>query len=326
VRADGSVVVAWAAQRASDAVIESEVRSAAGSWSATSLVSGTGLLAAWPVALGADGAGTVLAAWGQTNPSRLQSITVATLPVGGSWSAPAQLATPVQSSLRQVVIAENAAGATVVGWVRVAGDLYGDVATRSAGGTFRPAVTIAHGGLRPLQNQIHYFRVGIDATGRAVSTWNTLATYASAQNPDRSWLAATYFSPYTRVGDLAAATDVTGTTTSLWNAFGQIRISSIAPGGAWTPEQAVLSGSNPMDLSLAANGTTLYGAWYESSAATVTAATHTAAGWSTPVAITRLGSSGWFAALAIAPSLTGALVAWISGTTSTGQVSVSLAS
>jgi hypothetical protein len=135
VRPDGSVVLAWAAQRSADTVIEAATWTAAAGWSVPAVVSGTGMSFTGPVALGADGGGHVLAAWGQYNSSTgAISVASATLSPAGSWSAPAVLATPAGSAVRQVSVAVNSAGAAVVGWIRKNNDLYGDVITRPAGG------------------------------------------------------------------------------------------------------------------------------------------------------------------------------------------------
>ena len=132
VRPDGSVVLVWAARRTSDSVIESSTRVAAGSWGTPRVVSTAGLSAAGPVRVGMDGSGAVLAAWAQTPTPPTRNVMASTLAPGGSWTSPTTLGTPIASAITQVSVAENASGAVVVGWVRIAGDQYGDVVTRRA--------------------------------------------------------------------------------------------------------------------------------------------------------------------------------------------------
>ena len=182
-RPDGSAVLAWAAQRSADTVIESSVWTAAAGWSGPAVVSGTGMSFTGPVALGADGTGNVLAGWGQYSSSTgAISVASATLPAAGSWPAPAILATPAGTSIRQVSVAVNSAGAAVAGWVRKNNDLYGDVITRPAGGSFGAPVTIATGPWRPALQQLHSLPVAIDGNGRASAAWNNAYANVSAQN------------------------------------------------------------------------------------------------------------------------------------------------
>jgi hypothetical protein len=110
VRPDGSAVVMWAAQRSADQVIEAAVRSTAGTWSTPVVISRTGLPSAGPVQMGVDGTGNVLAAWAQIDSSATRSISSATLPASGGWSAPSVVATPVASVFRGVSVAVNASG------------------------------------------------------------------------------------------------------------------------------------------------------------------------------------------------------------------------
>ena len=136
-RPDGSAVLAWVAQRSADTVIESSVWTTAAGWSTPAVVSGTGMSFTGPVALGADASGNVLTAWGQyTSSTGAISVASATLPAAGPWSAPVILASPAGSPIRQVSVAVDSAGAAVVGWIRKNNDLYGDVITRPAGGSF----------------------------------------------------------------------------------------------------------------------------------------------------------------------------------------------
>jgi hypothetical protein len=322
VRPDGSVVVAWAAQRSADWVIEAAVRSVSGTWAAPVVVSGS-LTWAGPLQLGADGSGNVLAAWAQIT-SSVRSVTTATLPATGTWSAPATIATPSASTIRQVSVAVNASGAAVVGWIRQAGDLYGDVVTRPAGGAFGAPVTIATGFLRPLQDQLHALRVSIDPAGRTSAAWNVVYAYASAQQSDGRWAPATVFASGS-TSNVAMALDTTGTTQLLWTLNGVTQSSSLPPGGTWAPATAVLPGSSPMDLGIAPNGATEFAGFYDTRATAISAATHTASGWS---AATRVSSVfaplTWVAGVGTAPAGGGALIAWITGITAQGTVQVSI--
>ena len=326
-RPDGSAVLAWAAQRTADTVIESAVWTAAAGWSTPAVVSGTGMSFTGPVALGVDGTGNALAAWGQYNSATgAISVASATLPAVGSWSVPAILATPAGTVIRQVSVAVNSAGAAVVGWIRKYNDLFGDVVTRSAGGSFGAPVTIATGPWRPALQQLHSLQVAIDANGRASAAWNNSYADASAQKSNGTWAPATVF-PLAYASNPALAVDATGTAQMLW-AVGGAYGSSLPPGGSWTtPATAVFPGAKPVDLGIAPNGTSDFAGWYDNGTSQITAAVHTSAGWGPPTQVSPpLPSPPWIAAVSTAPVGTGALIAWISGTGNPGTVQVSIGS
>lgn len=324
VRPDGAVVLAWAAQRSADIVIESSVWTSAAGWSAPVVVSGTGLLAS-PVALGVDATGSVLAAWGQASSAVGPfSVADATLPAGGSWSAPAILASPAGTLIRQVSVAVNSSGAAVVGWIRKNNDLYADVATRPAGGIFGAPVTIASGPWRPALQQLHSLQVAIDPAGRASAAWNNSYAGATVQQAGGSWAPATVF-PMGYAASPALAIDATGTAQLLWAVTGA-EASSLPPGGSWTtPAAAVFPGARPLDLGIAPNGTSDFAAWYDTATSQITTAVHTSAGWGTPAPVSPpLPATSWVAAVSTAPVGAGALIAWISGTGNPGTVQVSV--
>jgi len=102
--------------------------------------------------------------------------------------------------------------------------------------------------------------------------------------------------------------------------------SSLPPGGTWaTPATAVLPGAVPVFLGMAPNGTSDFAGWYDNAANEITAAVHTAAGWGTTTQVSPpLGAQAWIATVSTAPVGTGALIAWISGTTGPGTVQVSI--
>jgi hypothetical protein len=325
VRPGGSVVLAWSAQRSADTVIESSVWTASAGWSTPVVVSRTGMSFTGPVALGADGTGNVLAAWGQYDPSSgAISVASATLSAAGSWSASAILATPAGSAIRQVSVAVNSSGAAVVGWIRKYNDLYGDVITRPAGGSFGAPVTIATGPWRPALQQLHSLQVAIDANGRASAAWNNSYAGASAQRADGTWAPATVF-PMAYARYPALAVDTTGTAQLLWAVIGA-ESSSLPPGGSWTtPATAVFPGSAPVYLGIVPNGANDFAGWYDNTANEITAAVHTSAGWGAATQVSPpLPSPPWIAGVSTAPAGSGALIAWISGTSTTGTVQVSI--
>lgn len=325
VRPDGSVVAVWNAQRTADWAIESAVRSPAGTWSAPTVVSSTGLPWAGLPALGVNGTGKVLAVWAQINGSSTRSITSAALPSSGAWSAPATIATPSASTIPVVSVAVNASGAAVIGWIRVAGDYYGDVVTRSASGVAGTPVTIATGYYRPIQYRIHQLQVAIDGSGRASAAWNTVQTHASAQQPDGTWAPATVFASTGYAGSMGLGMDSTGNAQLLWSDSGKGLASSLSPGGPWTPATAVLPGSSPIDVVLAPSGPNDFAGWWDTGTSGITAAVHTSAGWGTATRVAELSSQAWVAALSDAPAGQGALIAWVSGTSATGTVQASIA-
>jgi hypothetical protein len=324
-RPDGSAVLAWAAQRSADTVIEASVWTAAAGWSPPAVVSGTGMSFTGPVALGADGSGNVLAAWGQYNSSTgAISVASATLPAAGSWSAPAILANPAGTAIRQVSVAVNPAGAAVVGWIRKYNDLFGDVITRPAGGSFGAPVTIATGPWRPALQQLHSLQVAIDANDRASAAWNNAYAGASAQKANGTWAPATVF-PMAYASNPALGVDATGTTQMLW-AVGGAQASSLPPGGSWaTPAMAVFPGAKPVFLGIAPNGTSDFAGWYDNATNQITAAVHSSGGWGTPTQVSPpLPAPPWIAAVSTTPVGAGALIAWISGTGNPGTVQVSI--
>jgi hypothetical protein len=120
------------------------------------------------------------------------------------------LATPAGTTIRQVSAAVNPAGAAVVGWIRKSNDLFGDVITRPAGGSFGAPVTIATGPWRPALQQLHSMQVAIDASGRASAAWNNAYAGAAAQKANGAWAPATLF-PLAYASNPALGVDATGT-------------------------------------------------------------------------------------------------------------------
>lgn len=325
VRPDGSVVMAWPAQRSADTVIESSVWTTSAGWGTPVVVSATGMSFTGPVALGADGAGNVLAAWGQSAATYgTVSVASSTLAPAGPWSAPAILATPAGTAIRQVSVAVNGSGAAVVGWIRKFNDLFGDVVTRPAGGSFGAPVTIATGPWRPALQQLHSLQVAIDAAGRASAAWNGAYADASAQQANGTWAPATVF-PKAYASNPALGADTTGTVQMLWAAGGSAQASSLPPGGTWAAASSVFPGNSPFDLGIAPNGANDFAGWYDGTANEITAAVHTSAGWGTPVRVSQpLGSQAWISGVSTSPVGSGALIAWVSGTTGPGTVQVSI--
>jgi hypothetical protein len=224
--------------------------------------------------------------------------------------------------IRQVSVAVNPSGTAIVGWIRKYNDLFGDVTTRAAGGPFSPPVTIATGPWRPALQQLHSLQVAVDATGRAIAAWNNSFANASAQQPNGSWAPATVY-PMGYASNPALALDTTGTAQLLW-AVGGAQSSSLAPGGSWSPAVAVFPGSSPVHLGMAASGANDFAGWYDGTANRITAAVHSGSGWGAPTAVSPpLPSPPWIASVSIAPVGTGAFIAWISGTATTGTVQVS---
>jgi len=326
VRPDGAFVAVWAARRSADAVVEASLRAAGGAWSAPVVISAPSVPSVSGVRIAVDAAGTALVVWGQTTAPSTPSVVSAGLPAGGGWSTPTTLATPTGTAIRQVSLAVNAAGAAVVGWTRTAGDIYADVITRPAGGTFGTATTLGRGALRPLQDQLHQLVVTVDPAGRAAAAFDTVRTSATVQRADGTWDTPVAF-PFTNlVSNLALGLDGTGTAQLLWYDAGQIMGSSLPAGQGWSPPVAVLPGASPSDLTIVPTGARDVAGWYDPSTNAVTAALRTAAGWGAPATVGRLGASPWIAAVSGAPLGSGALLAWISGGTGPGTVTVSQAS
>lgn len=325
VRPDGSAQLVWAAQRNGIAVIESASRSTLGSWTSPVVVSAAGLLSAGPVSTAMDGSGAVLAVWAQSSSTRQLTVTSAVLVPGRAWSTPTTVAAPVASAIRQVVVSENRSGTAVIGWVRQAGDLYGDVVSRSASGVLGGPVTIATGGLRPLQNQIHFFRLAIDGNGRASAAWNTTLAWAGVARVNGSW-AVTSFAHTGVVGSIDLAVDASGNAQLLWSDSGQLMASTLPASGSWTAPTAVLTGSTPMDLVVTTSGANAAAAWFDTSTRSITAATYTAGGWGSAASLSYLGTAAWIAGVSAAPVANGTLVVWISGTSGAGTVRASLSS
>jgi hypothetical protein len=289
------------------------------------VVSRTGMSFTGPVALGVDGSGNALAAWGQYDSSSgAISVASATLAAGGSWSSPATLATPAGSAIRQVSVAVNPSGAAVVGWIRKNNDLYGDVVTRTAGGSFGAPATIATGVWRPQLQQLHSLQVAIDANGRASAAWNGAYAFASAQQANGTWAPATVFAK-AYAGNPALGVDTTGTAQLLWAVGGSAQASSLPPGGTWAAATAVFPGAKPVYLGIAPSGASDFAGWYDNAANEITAAVHSSSGWGAAMQVSPpLPSPPWIAGVSTAPVGSGVLIAWISGTGTQGTVQVSI--
>jgi hypothetical protein len=325
VRADGSAVSLWTAQRATDTVIESASRSAAGAWTAPVVLSASGAVASSPQ-VAVDGAGNTTAVWATSAPS----VVAATQTPGSGWSAPKLLAA-APNSVYNLHLAVNPGGAAVVGWSTGASSRphTGNVVTRPSGGSFGGPITLVQTGGRPIQSALGTFTVAIDQAGRATAAWDIAFAYAASQLADGSWGATVQLQSNPYANYVSLAVDASGTAVVVWNDASGLVSATRPSGGAWTstvtidPTAAIYPGAG-----LATNGTTTFMGWdnLRPTVRPVNGSTWTAAGgWSGATTLDLLTQPYDYTPVSVAPLGNGAIATWANAGTTQATIRASVA-
>jgi hypothetical protein len=264
--------------------------------------------------------------WATSTPS----VVAATQTPGQSWSTPKVLAAAT-SSVFNLHLAVNPAGAAVVGWSTGASTRphTGNVVTRPAGGSFGAPVALVQTGGRPIQSALGAFTVAIDAAGRATAAWDIVYTYAASQLADGSWGATVQLPSNPYANYVSLAVDASGTAVLVWNDASGLVSSTRPPGGAWTstvtvaPAAAIHPGAT-----LAANGATTFMAWdnLTPTPRPVNGSTWTAAGgWSAATTLDLLSEPYGYTPTSVAPLGTGAIATWANADTIRATIRSSIA-
>ncbi len=205
--------------------IESATRSLDGSWSPPVALSATGVWGNSPE-VAVDSQGNVMAIWAARiiEGGRIQSrrIQTATLPTGGSWSAPVSISPAGHRLIQEPQIAVDPQGEATAIWQRSDGsNLVVQGATRPTGGSWSKPVELTAG---PGQGGQH-LQLAVDSSGTATAIWQgfdtrhgtTFAIQAAKRPPGGTWSRAVDISRRTKgVGDPQLAIDSQGTATAIW--------------------------------------------------------------------------------------------------------------
>jgi hypothetical protein len=307
-------------------VIESASLLASGAWSAPAPL-GTGPSAPASPQVAVDAAGRVQAVWAEPTASG-STVEWATQPAGGAWTAPVAVATG-PTPVVTLDLAVDASADTAIGWTTGTSGLphTGNVAVRHAGGMFSTTQLVQSGG-RPIQSALGTFAVAIDPNGSATAAWDTAYAYAASQLPNGTWGPAITLpaAPYASYVSLAVNAGATALVT--WVDAKGLESAWRPVGGSWTMTPTL--GGIPMpQVALAANGTTIYGAWDDLSQAPrpVLGASWTPTGsWTRPTVLGRLSQPYDYSATSIAPFGAGAIATWVDAGPSSGSIQVSAAS
>ena len=327
VRADGSALALWTAQRTSDVVIESSTLLASGAWTLPVRLSAPGSLFATGPQVALDGAGNATAVWAETRAAT--GVLMATQVLGGPWSTPLALAAP-GAPVFNLHVAVNPSGAAIVGWSTGASTRphTGNVVTQAAGGSFGVPVTLVTTGGRPIQSALGSFTVAIDRAGLATAAWDIAFTYAASQLPDGSWGPPVQLPTAPYANYVSLAVDAAGTALVVWNDANGFVSASRPAGGAWGPTVTVDPGAAVFPgAALAGNGATLFAVWNDlvPTPRPVLAATWTAAGgWSSATVLDQLAQQYGYTPISVAPLGTGAVATWVNADANRAKVEASV--
>lgn len=214
-------------------MIQASARSPGGSWSAPVTVGGN---AASAPLIGTDAAGDAIIAWkGSTGTATTGPVYAASLPAGGSWTAP----TTLTGTGGPIHMAVNAAGAVVIAWGALAHAAWADSGTIRGGFTAPVMVgpsSYGHTLTTPL--------VALNSTGQAVLAWdgatNGLAVTRSASGTWSAPQDVNCTDAFNGTGDAVVTCE-----NSVLNAQGQYVTSYYAsrlPAGSATWTSALLTG------------------------------------------------------------------------------------
>ena len=194
-------------------------------------------------AVAVDGAGNATVLWSRW--SGTQYVVQASYrPVGGTWSAPADLAGGRQVIDPQLVV-DGAGNATAV-WRRVDTDRsVVQSASRPLGGTWSTPVDLSFDPSFDPSQKIDVPQLAVDAAGVVTATWSRFeaapgqpwrfTVQSATRATDGTWSTPVDLSP---AGSPAKSTDVTvdpaGNATAVWAAGSTVQTASRPAGGTWS--------------------------------------------------------------------------------------------
>ncbi len=158
----GDAVIVWQGLGSGNETIGAAVRPAAGTWQAPVAISESSLEGSEPaVAISAGGEAT--AVWQSSNGAS-KTITAASRPAGGAWSAPVKVSSSGNET--SPAIAVNANGGAVAAWISNGNDIAG--AARRVGSKWAAPSYVPYTEWQPSAP-----RVGLDMVGDAVALWGS---------------------------------------------------------------------------------------------------------------------------------------------------------
>jgi hypothetical protein len=198
---------------------------------------------AFTPAIGADAAGNATAVWSRWNGTQYV-VQASYRPVGGAWSAPADIAGG-RSIWNPQVVVDPAGNATAV-WRRVDADRsVVQTSSRPAGGAWSAPVDLSTDPSVDYSQRPDVPQLAVDQAGVVTATWSRfegatgqpwkLTAQSATRAADGTWSTPVDLSP---AGSPARSTDVAvdpaGTATAVWAAGASLLAATRPAGGAWT--------------------------------------------------------------------------------------------
>ena len=217
VDAAGDSFAVWQVERSGRSEIYFAYRPVSGGWGAPALIGGTGSGDRRSPAIVVDALGNATALWSEWR-NRSYDLYACTRSAGGSWSAPALVASQAGHWLRNPDIAAGPAGALVAVWEQVTPDHPEDTilafATKHVGGAWSAAAEIpGAAGSAP--------SLAVDASGTAYLVWKGISPdiYLSNRPAGGAWTSKETVDDgpaETPVGNPAVAADPAGNVVVVW--------------------------------------------------------------------------------------------------------------
>jgi Divergent InlB B-repeat domain len=276
--------------------------------------------------VGIDAAGDATAIWTRSDGLNIHA-QAALRPVGGGWSAPADLS-GANGQAESPTVAVGPAGDVVAAWKeRMAGSEAIEVDYKSAGGNWEGAVAVESG-----PGVVETPAVAIDEVGDAVVIWRgefagNHLILASSRPPVGSWSPPVVISSpalNAEAPDVAMGAD--GTADAVWQsssgATSVVESSTLPSGGSWSPAIAVSAPATVTEPPhVVATADRFAAIWSRSGVGLVAevALSPTAGAWSAPESISIPGLEAHATQLAV-DSAGDAVAAWYRFDGSVGSV------
>jgi len=194
-------------------------------------------------AVAADSAGNATVLWSRWDGTQYV-VQASYRPVGGTWSAPVDLASGRQVVEPQVVV-DRAGNATAI-WRRIDTDRsVVQSVSRPLGGTWSTPADLSFDPTFDPSQQIDVPQLAVDAAGAVTATWSRFeatpgqpwrfTAQAATRTTDGTWSTPVDLSP---AGSPAKSTDVAvdpaGNATAVWAAGSTVQTASMPAGGTWS--------------------------------------------------------------------------------------------
>ncbi|WP_439936803.1 hypothetical protein ACS3YM_12760 [Nocardia sp. N13] len=247
-------------------------------------------------AVAVDAAGNATVVWSRYNGTQVVA-QASTRPVGGTWSAPVDLAAGRMLHVPQLAV--DAAGNATAVWRRVEADRsVVQAVSRPAGGAWSAPVDLSVDTVVDPSQLPDFPQVAVDASGTVTATWShrestTYVVQSATRTAAGSWSAPADLST---AGASARTTDVAvdpaGNTTATWVSGSSVQAASRPVGGSWTAP-VELSGSagpraNPrVVVDPAGTATAIWGSFAGTAYGVQTASRPLGGVWTAPLDLAR---------------------------------------